>query len=95
MTEKYDGEERRHPPEAISKYIDTRIPLVWLMGTGGAFAVLLFGIYFNVQRLSEDVGELKATSKAGNIQAATVAGEVAIIKWRLDNLEDPKNPRNK
>ncbi len=94
MTEKYEGEERRHS-DPMARYIDTRIPLVWLLTTGGTLAVLLFGIYFNVQRLSEDVGELKATTKAGNIQAATVAGEVAIIKWRLDNLEDPKNPRNK
>lgn len=95
MSDKYDGEERRAQPDPLARYIDTRIPLVWLLGTGGAFAMLLFGIYFNVQRLSEDVADLKSTTKAGNLQVATVAGEVAIIKWRLDNLEDPRNPRNK
>ncbi len=90
MTDKYEGEERRAQPDLAARYIDTRIPLVWLLTTAGTLAALLFGIYFNVQRLSEDVGELKATTKAGNIQAATVAGEVAIIKWRLDNLEDTR-----
>lgn len=94
MSDHYDGEDRRRP-EPVSKLIDTRMPLVWLLSTGFSFAVLLFGIYFNVQRLSEDVAELKASTKAGNTQAVTVAGEVAIIKWRLDNLEDPRNPRNK
>lgn len=90
MSDHYEGEERRKPVEPVSKFVDTRIPLVWLLSTGFAFAALLFGIYFNVQRLSEDVGELKATTKAGNLQAATVSGEVAIIKWRLDNLEDTR-----
>lgn len=85
MNDEYEGEDRRKP---VSKLIDTRMPLVWLLSTGFSFAVLLFGIYFNVQRLSEDVAELKASTKAGNTQATTLAGEVAIIKWRMDNLEN-------
>jgi len=87
VTDHYEGEERRKA-EPVSKLIDTRMPLVWLLSTGFSFAVLLFGIYFNVQRLSEDVAELKATTKTGNAQANNLAGEVAIIKWRMDNLEN-------
>lgn len=77
------------PPEAIAlmRMVDFRIPLPWLLG-GFIFGIaLLIGMYYKVQQMGESLQELQVTVKAGNLQAATVAGELALLKYRVEALE--------
>lgn len=78
------GEERTRRPQ---KVIDMKLPLPWLIGTAasiiGAFALL----YSNVDRLVRDVNELQATVRAGNVQSSATAGDIALLKYRVESLE--------
>lgn len=47
----------------------------------------LVSMWFNVNQLVRDVTDLQITVKAGNTQATTVAGEMAILRFRVETLE--------
>lgn len=77
-------------PRRPQKVIDMKLPLPWLIGTAatiiGAFALL----YSNVDRLVRDVNELQATVRAGNLQSSATAGEIALLKYRVESLESER-----
>ena len=74
----------------VTRVIDMKLPLHWLLGLAfGAFAAFA-SIYFQVGKLGEDMTDLKITVKAGNGQAATIQGELAILKFRIENIEADK-----
>ena len=50
----------------------------------------LVTMYFDVKQLVRDVGDLQITVKAGNSQATTIAGEIALLRYRVENLEADK-----
>lgn len=77
--------EPYEPP--IQKMIDFRIPLPWLIGGFVSIAFTLVSMYFSVNQLVRDMGELQITVKAGNSQSITLAGEQALLRFRLENLE--------
>lgn len=74
----------------ITRVIDMKIPLTWLMGAAFSFACVFAGMYFQLRQLGEDMTDLKITVKAGNGTAATIQGELAILKFRIENLESEK-----
>ena len=74
----------------LSKVIDLKLPLNWLLTVAFSLALLIGGMYFQLRQLSEDMTDLKITVKAGNGQSATIQGEIAILKVRLENLEADK-----
>jgi hypothetical protein len=74
----------------VSRVIDFKIPLSGILGAAFTVAAVFGGMYFKLGQLSEDMAELKITVKAGNGQAATLQGELAILKFRIENLEADK-----
>jgi len=86
----HDPERRAHPeeaPERITRVIDFRIPLPWLLGVCAAISWALISMYFSVNNLVKTVGDLQIDVKAGNNSVVAVAGELALLKYRLSNAE--------
>ncbi|MDM0072074.1 hypothetical protein [Variovorax sp. J31P207] len=89
------GDLREHPPHprrapplpSPRKIIDMHLPLTWLLSSIGAFALLLGGMYFQIGQLSKDLSELKSAVTAANAQNVGVIGDVAILKYRVDQVE--------
>lgn len=77
------------------RVIDFRIPLPWLLGVAGVVGWGLVSMWFMVNQLTKDVSELQITVKAGNGQAITVAGELALLRFRVENLEADRRVEGK
>lgn len=78
----------------ISKMIDPRIPLTWILGIAGMVAAAFVSTYYQVGQLRGDMVELKATVRQGNSQSATVQSELSILKYRIETLElDKRNAK--
>lgn len=92
--------ERREDPElpaeasALLRMVDFRIPLVWLLGGFLMAASVLIGMYFQLQQVRESLTELQATVKAGNVQAITIASEIALMRYRIENIENARAREN-
>lgn len=79
----------------LSKVIDFRLPLTWLLGIAGMVAAAFVSMYFQLGQLREDMTDLKISVKAGNSQAGTVQGELAILRFRVETLEADKRASGK
>lgn len=71
----------------ITRVIDMKLPLTWLIGGAFSFACVFAGMYFKLGQLGEDMTDLKIAMKAGNGSQATIQGELAILKFRIENIE--------
>lgn len=76
--------------QRLSRVIDLKLPLTWLLTVSASLALLIGGMYFQLKKLSEDMVDLKIAVKAGNGSQATIQGELAILKFRIENLEADK-----
>lgn len=74
----------------ITRIVDMKLPLNWLLSVAFSLALLIGGMYFKLGQLGEDMTDLKIAVKAGNGTAATIQGELAILKFRIENLEAEK-----
>jgi hypothetical protein len=81
----------------LSKVIDLKLPLTWLLGVAAMIIGGGFGLYHQVgsqgevlKELKDQLKDLKITVNTGNSQAATIQGEIAILKFRIENLEAEK-----
>lgn len=81
----------------LSKVIDLKLPLTWLIGVASMIIVGGFGLYQQVgsqsetlKEMKEQLKDLRITVNAGNGQTATIQGQIEILKFRLDNLESDK-----
>ena len=74
----------------LSKIIDMKLPLTWLLGVAFMIAGAFVTMYFQIGQLREDMSDLKITVRAGNNQAGTVQGELAILRFRIETLESSK-----
>lgn len=79
--------EAVNPPEKITRVVDFRIPLPWLLSGAVVLGWGLITMYFQLQTLTEKLAELQIAVKVGNGQSSTVAGEIALLKFRMDALE--------
>jgi len=79
----------------LSRVIEMKLPLTWLLGVAFMVAAAFVSMYFQLGRLSEDMTELKISVKSGNSQAATIQGEIAILKFRIETLESNMRVINK
>ena len=77
--------EPYEPP--VSRVIDFRIPLPYLISGFCALAFTLVSMYFSLNQLLREVGDLQVTVKAGNTQSVTLAGEQALLRFRMENIE--------
>ena len=82
-------DDNNAPPDAatLMRMIDFRIPLPWLLGGFIAASSILIAMYFQLQQVTENLVALQIEVKAGNSSFATLAGEVALIKFRVEGLE--------
>ena len=81
--------------QRVSRVIDFRIPLPWLLGVMGVVGWGLVSMWFMVNQLTKDVSDLQITVKAGNGQAVTVAGELALLRYRVENIEADRRAEGK
>lgn len=82
----YD-ELRTERPGRPQKVIDLKLPLTWLLATAFAVVTTSAAMYFKLERLVTDVNDLQATMRAGNLQSSATAGEIALLKYRVESLE--------
>lgn len=81
-------EPMNEPPERITRVIDFRIPLPYLLTGVAAIGWALISMWFSVTQLVKTVDDLQITVKSGNGSVVAVAGELALLKFRLTNAED-------
>lgn len=83
------SEQNEHDdgPLRVHRVIDFRVPLPYLLSAFAALAFTLISMYFSLNQLVRDVGDLQITVKAGNSQSVTLAGEQALLRFRLENVE--------
>lgn len=81
----------------LSKVIDLKLPLTWLLGVAFMIVAGGFGLYQQVgsqgetlKELRDQLKDLKITVNAGNGQTATIQGEIAILRFRIETLEADK-----
>lgn len=72
---------------SISRMIDMKIPLPYILSVIGALATAFATMFFQLGQVREDMADLKITVKAGNTSTTTVQGELAILRFRVETLE--------
>lgn len=78
----------------ITRVIDMKLPLTWLLTVAATIIGGGFGLYYKLDRLGEDVTDMKIAVKTGNQATATVQGEIAILRFRVENLESDRRVGN-
>lgn len=74
--------------ERVTRVIDFRIPLPWLIGVCAGIGWALISMYFSVGQLVTTVAELQITVKSGNGSVTAIAGKQALIEFRMENVEN-------
>lgn len=81
----------------ISKVVDFKIPLTWLLGVAFMVAGAFVSMYFQLgsqgetlKGLNEQLKDLQITVKSGNNQAVTIQGQIEILKFRVEKLESDR-----
>lgn len=82
-----DQNEHEDGPLRVSRVIDFRVPLPYLLSGLVFVGFTLISMYFTLNQLVRDVGDLQIVVKAGNTQSVTLAGEQALLRFRLENVE--------
>jgi len=84
----------------LSKVIDLKLPLTWLLGVASMIIVGGFGLYQQVgnqgetlKELKDQLKDLKITINTNNNQTATIQGEIAILRFRVETLESDKRSK--
>ena len=77
-----------------ARIIDMKLPLTWLLSVGAVIVVGGFGLYHQLGSQGEtlkavqgDIKDLRIAVQSGNQATTTLAGEIAILKFRVENLE--------
>lgn len=73
---------------AKPRFIDTRIPVTWLLGIAGGAIWALVTMYFTLNQLVTTVADLSAAVKASTESANNVQSKLAVIEFRLGNVEN-------
>jgi hypothetical protein len=74
--------------DRISRVVDFKIPLIYLISGVISLGWVLISMWFSVGQLVKTVDDLQITVKSGNSSVVAVAGELALLKFRLQNVED-------
>lgn len=81
----------------VTRVIDMKLPLTWLLGVGFMIIAGGFGLYHQIGSQGETLKDMKDQIKAlqiavnsGNSQSTTLAGEIAILRFRVETLEADK-----
>lgn len=88
------SEPTEQTADRIRRVVDFKIPLIYLISGVISLGWVLISMWFSVGQLVKTVDDLQITVKAGNGQAVTFAGEIALLRYRVENLEaDKRLPR--
>ena len=71
----------------LARVIDFKLPLPWLMGGAIAVSWAVISMYFAVQTLIASVSDLQVTVKSGNLSTSVLAGEVSLLRFRVETIE--------
>lgn len=82
-----DQQTQSRDGERVSRIVDVRIPLWSLLCALATASYFLVSMYFTTIQTSQNVTELQITVKAGNTQVTTLAGEQALLRFRMENIE--------
>lgn len=77
----------------ITRIVDMKLPLNWLLTVAFSLALLIGGMYFQLRQLSDDMTDLKIAVKTGNGSQATIQGELAILRFRVETIEAERKAR--
>ncbi len=81
MTEELKQEGR------VTRVVDLKIPLPYLLTLIGSLAWLLISMWFTLNQLVVLVADLQITVKAGSTSYSVLASEQALMKYRLETVE--------
>lgn len=73
---------------SVTRMIDMRIPLVWLMTGAFTVAGILAGMYYTLQQVQHDMQEMKVLLKSNDGAAQELKQEMAVQKFRLTSMEN-------
>ena len=71
----------------LTRVIDFKLPLPWLLGGVIAVSWAVISMYFAVQTLISSVSDLQITVKSGNVSSSVLAGEVSLLRFRVEIIE--------
>jgi hypothetical protein len=83
--------DREQP--GITRLIDFKIPLHWLLVTMAGLAWALVSMWFSLNQLVGLVSDLQVDVKAGNSSTNVILSEIALIKFRVAALESERATR--
>ena len=81
------SDHNQDTPERVSRIVDVKIPLWGLLCSLGTAAFFIVSMWFTTNQTAAEVRDLKIDVKAGNSQVTTLAGEQALLRFRMENLE--------
>ena len=88
MGHKMIKQNQTEEPYKITRVIDFRLPIIWLIGGVSGLAFTLIGMWFSVDRLVGNVADLKIVVTSGNTSISTLTSEVSLLKFRASTIED-------
>lgn len=74
-------------PPKKQPVIDTRVPLVWFLSIALPILWAAVQLYFTVGQLKETVVDLRATVNVLSQDRANSQKELAILQYRVNNME--------
>jgi hypothetical protein len=77
----------------LARVIDFKIPLPYLLGGVMGVSWAVISMYFAVQTLITSVADLQITVKSGNVSTSVLAGEVSLLRFRVEVIEDDLKAR--
>lgn len=84
-------------PRSLTRYVDARISLTWLLSAVAVIVSGGFGLYHQLGSQGEtlkavqgDIKDLKISVQSGNQATATLQGQIEVLKFRVENLEGDK-----
>lgn len=80
--------EEAPTPASLSRVVDFKIPLPYLLSIAGFLGAGLVSMWFNVNQLVRTTEELQITVKSGNMAQSVMSGQVELLKFRVSINED-------
>jgi hypothetical protein len=71
----------------LTRAVDLKIPLVYLITVGSSLAWVLISMWFTLNQLVILVADLQITVKAGSNNYSSLASEQALMNYRIQNVE--------
>lgn len=71
----------------LARVVEFKFPVTWLLSVVGAFAVTFGSMFFQIGQVNKELTELKLEVKSGNAQQTLVSSEVAILRFRVEQIE--------